>query len=57
MTNGGSSLASKYRGMNSVSLCSYEEYEGNKINIYSEVFLGTCALNSIAIFSTQAVFN
>lgn len=42
--------------MNSVSLCSCEQYEGNKTSICSELFSRICAVNSIATLNTQAVF-
>lgn len=42
--------------MDSVSLHCYEEYEGNKISICSELLSRICAVNSIAKLNTQAVF-
>lgn len=42
--------------MNSVSLYSCEEYEGNKNSICSELFSRICAVNSTAKLNTQTVF-
>jgi len=47
---------SEGRGMNSVSLCSCEEYEGNKPSICSELFSRICATNRTAKLNKQPVF-